>query len=388
VQNFVSQENQPLNTPSTPAKPSQIVTLWATGLGAISGPDNVAPPAGDLPGGVEAFIGGKMARVLYGGRSPCCAATDQIVVQVPGDAPTGCWVPVQIRTGRTTSSNAVTMAITADGQPCTDPYAPLIAAASRPRTGVVLLLRGASPMGLADLAHAYFTEVSATGPGGGLFSPVSALPPEGACTTYSASPGSMQDYLLQFFRRTGRALAAGIGFSVTAPGRAAVNMQANRVLPLLFSEILGLGSSLPGSYTISGSGGADVGAFQVTLSPPAPVNWSNQTGTERINRTAGLTVVYDGGGQTGPVMIAGISADEPVNAAAAFACLAPAAEGRFVVPPYVLSRLPATRKPGEAPSAGIFVGVAPRSFTSFSATGIDAGVAVAFSGSYRDVVVQ
>jgi len=44
VQNVISQTEQPINTTTRTAKPGQVVTMWATGLGPISAPDNSAPP--------------------------------------------------------------------------------------------------------------------------------------------------------------------------------------------------------------------------------------------------------------------------------------------------------------------------------------------------------
>ena len=43
VTNFVSQTDQPPNSRAVPASPSQFVTLWITGLGAVTGGDNMRP---------------------------------------------------------------------------------------------------------------------------------------------------------------------------------------------------------------------------------------------------------------------------------------------------------------------------------------------------------
>ena len=61
VQNFLAQDNQPLNSAIATAKPGQVVTLWGTGLGPGLNPDNLQPQAGDLPVEVEIFVGGKRA---------------------------------------------------------------------------------------------------------------------------------------------------------------------------------------------------------------------------------------------------------------------------------------------------------------------------------------
>jgi uncharacterized protein (TIGR03437 family) len=43
AQNVNSPTDYPLNTAAIPAKPGQIVLLWGTGMGALNGPDDVAP---------------------------------------------------------------------------------------------------------------------------------------------------------------------------------------------------------------------------------------------------------------------------------------------------------------------------------------------------------
>ena len=124
VQNFVTQTNPPVNSTAVTAKPGQAIIVWATGLGPGLNPDNQPPQPGDVSTPVEVFVGGKLAVKLYSGRAPCCAGLDQIVFQVPADAPAGCYVPVQVRTAGSNMSNTVTMAIDDGGQPCSDRLKP------------------------------------------------------------------------------------------------------------------------------------------------------------------------------------------------------------------------------------------------------------------------
>ena len=80
-QNFVSQSVQPLNSAFSTAKPGQVVTMWATGLGPIDGNDSQAPPVGTLPFNVETFVGGRpVTKVLYAGRAPCCSGRGSVCV--------------------------------------------------------------------------------------------------------------------------------------------------------------------------------------------------------------------------------------------------------------------------------------------------------------------
>ena len=119
AQNVASDTDYPLNGPGSPAKPGQIVVLWATGLGAISGGDNVAPGAsGDmvsLP--VTITVGGVAAQRLYAGRQSQFAGVDNIYFTVPAGVTFGCQVPVSIAAGGA-AANTTTIAVTADGGAC------------------------------------------------------------------------------------------------------------------------------------------------------------------------------------------------------------------------------------------------------------------------------
>jgi len=116
IQNITA-SSQPMNTPESPAMPSQNVILWGTGLGAILGDDAMPPPLGQLPSRVEVLVGGVPAQLLYNGRAACCAAVDNLIFTVPAGAPMGCKVPVTVRVNDI-EANSVTMSISSDGQRC------------------------------------------------------------------------------------------------------------------------------------------------------------------------------------------------------------------------------------------------------------------------------
>ena len=121
AQNFVSGAETPVNLPTLPAKPGQTLIAYGTGLGPIAGADNVAAPAGDIAGAqVEILVGGVQARRLYAGRSPCCSGLDQIIFELPNNAPAGCTVPLVVRVDGV-YSNLGDISISSDGSQCTDP---------------------------------------------------------------------------------------------------------------------------------------------------------------------------------------------------------------------------------------------------------------------------
>ncbi|MBC8035865.1 MAG: hypothetical protein H7X89_01415, partial [Rhizobiales bacterium] len=119
VQNVNSESDRPVNALTKSARPGQVMILWGTGLGPVTGNEAGGPVVGDLGGNVEVYVGGKLANVTYKGRSGCCAGIDQIVFTVPADVD-GCYVPVVVKTGDLVS-NFTTMSVARSGNACSDP---------------------------------------------------------------------------------------------------------------------------------------------------------------------------------------------------------------------------------------------------------------------------
>ena len=79
------QSDQPVNSLVTAAHPGQVLTLWGTGLGAVSGKEADGPLPGNLDVPVNVYVGTKLVTPTYKGRSGCCAGIDQVVFTVPDD---------------------------------------------------------------------------------------------------------------------------------------------------------------------------------------------------------------------------------------------------------------------------------------------------------------
>jgi hypothetical protein len=135
----------------------------------------------------------------------------------------------------------------------------------------------------------------------------------------------------------------------------------------------------PGSYTFTGSGGADVGPFQGAMQAPDVVSWTNSTAA--VDRSQGITVNWTGGDPNGFVTISGTSITTSPNVGAMFVCTAPAAGGAFTVPPVVTLALPASQ------SGSLTLGSVGQP-ASFTASGIDIGIATASSGVSQQVSYQ
>lgn len=272
VQNYVSASNEPLNTTQATAKPGQVLILWGTGLGPVPYADNIAPTPGNLPAQVQVFVGNQPAAVTYSGRSPCCAGLDQLVFNVPQNAPTGCYVPIQV-TVNGVPSNAVTAAIDKAGAPCSDAFNP---AGSAVRAGGdngfvsathfdYLVDIGLNPPG--DVTQdALFAELRQDPGGATSFIPEYGLPAVGTCTVYSGQAFDSVNSTLIFAPQS-RALEGGQAFQVSSSGGSA---SAGPVPgdSLLYGALLaedpaitGLPTSFfnfPGTFTLIIPGGADV----------------------------------------------------------------------------------------------------------------------------------
>jgi hypothetical protein len=104
----------------------------------------------------------------------------------------------------------------------------------------------------------------------------------------------------------------------------------------------------PGTYTLSATGGNDVGPFTASVTVPAPLDWTNRAAVTSVNRGQDLRLTWTGGGNS-TVQIIGASANrisggatDGIYDAAIFQCEANAAAGSFTVPSSILSQLPAS----------------------------------------------
>ncbi len=406
IQDYVSQQQTPLNSPSAPAQPGQLVMLYGTGLGPIQAPDNVAPPSGNLAS-VEVFVGGQAANVLYHGRSSCCSGLDQINFQVPSAAPAGCWVPVQARINGAMVSNTVTMAISADGSPCSDPANAL----SQPflagqKIGAIAVLHSdviedigysSAKSVLTDAAMLTFQQEqpSAAGP----FHPIFSLPPVGTCSAYTAPGDLLAGDSFPGPLTTGSFLNAGSSFNLNSPGglrilnRPATNERNFQPLGSTFTGSL-VPSTLylvPANYVLTGFGGADVGPFTAKFTLPSPfgLTWTNRAQTETVDRTQPLTLNWTGAPSGQQVIIFGAGVDVPTNTTAMFVCLASSASSSFTVPSQILANIPAARTNLLQSKGVVYVGALPVSSpVSFTANGLDAGAILPGAFFGKTVIFQ
>ncbi len=350
IYNF-SSTGATVNSPIHPAQPGQTIALFANGLGPITQSDADTPPVGNLPFQAELFIGGiPVTDFAYVGRLPGVAGIDQVNFQLPSTAPLSCYVPVTLRIAGTAVSNTVTMAISASGDPCVDSFNPISQALFKGGTaGLVMLRREVrtddihpnQPLTVTgDLGFGLFARF----PGSEFaFHPLAALPPPGSCTAYAGS-GQLNDTLAHTPYTNINAGTLSVSSGNTAFQSVVEGDRYDVSLLGLDTDLPGVPASPlvlnPGTFKVTASGSADIGAFTANLTVGQPLTWTNRDQAATVDRTKPLTLNWSGGGQ---VMIVGGSLDYPTNSAAGFVCTAPAGATSFTIPAYILETIPASR---------------------------------------------
>ena len=345
---------------TSPGKPGQIITIWGTGLGAIAGDDKQTPPVGRLPGvPVEVFIGGKPARIVYSGRAPCCSGIDQVNVIVP-DGPSGCYNSILVKIDNSIG-NVTTMPISAGGA-CSDTFG------ISPADLTPLLNRPSFSTGRISLDCTTSLSSNPMGPGANRLESVEADFNRYTPVQYAAAQGPVQQVssgscgVLSFLsfpqqRPPGAdtdpvvppGLDAGPALTVTGPN-GSMSLPWSSYSGNYWTVLSGDGTDpLPwfipdtgGSFTFTGLGGPDVGAFNVSFLLAAPLAWANVEQITDIQRTQGVTVNWTGGDPTSYVIIQGTVVTNPNGPGvfALFSCTAPTSAGTFTVPAAVLLAMP------------------------------------------------
>ena len=383
---------------TTAMNPGQVGIIWANGLGAVT-------PAEDISGAitgavlnpvqVEVFIAGKPATVLYSGRAPGFTGLDQINFTMPDVE--GCAVPIAIRLngGNGLVSNFVSTSVARNGRVCRDrgfTEADLQSAANGTvRFGVLSFSRSSQNQDIPGLGPTIIT----TDVGSGNFfrfdyntlirSSSVAQPPAGACTVSTfGGQNAPTDPALALITP----LDAGGSLAVTGPKGAKT---LARTLPGNYSATLGGGGipglpSIPGvpaaqpeyldpgQYTVTGTGGADVGAFTAQLTMPQPVTWTNAASIANVARNQNLLITWTGGVADDFVIVSGSSFQTTPQAGGFLIFYERAGAGQLTVTYWVLSTLPISATISGVGTGQLSVGSASSNPPRFTASGIDIGV--------------
>jgi hypothetical protein len=139
-----------------------------------------------------------------------------------------------------------------------------------------------------------------------------------------------------------------------------------------------------GTFRFIGSGGADVGPFDVPITVSQGLVWTNRTSITEVNRSNSLEVTWSGGQPNTYVWITGSSSDGGNPALlTSFTCTAPVSAQRFTVPQPVLGSLVASfQNPAlPIPIGQLSVGNYSNP-TTFTATGLSSGGVTFYNATY------
>lgn len=392
--------NNTVITPTNAPNPGDVIALWSTGLGPVTSDETMPAQQVDMPSiPLQVWVAGKQAPVLFRGRNACCTAVDTVYISIPAGV-SGCAASVimQIGTGSSAvTSNATTIPIATSGRTCT----PTNPALSPSAVQSLLAKGGPLSVGGISLTRTISTGLSLSNP---LAPPSTTKSDSGSArfVKYSAPASAVLDSiaietlsygsctLLTFQGITPDPLA-GLGPTyldagpslAMSNGLPALTKTSSQGGILYSAKFDSTATTLnAGSYTVTGPGGPDVGAFNVTVNVPTPLNWTNQSQITSVNRSSGLTVKWTGGDPNGYVFIQGFSAylpsgiiDATQAIAEGFNCAAKTTDGTFTVPSYVLNALPPSGSIFGITVPGVVQLIASSTPVPFQATGLDFALA-------------
>lgn len=378
AQNVSSSGSIQTNTYSTPATPGQLVVLWGTGLGASSGDEAAGPLPGDLGiDGLQVLVADKPARVVYAGRSGCCAGVDQIIFEVPAGVES-CQTPVVVRFSDDSESNYVTLSIAANAGTCPMGLSADLTGKYLSGTLTVGQFSGSPGNVYANfLAGNYPGSYLSTMPVGSCFGPAglggseTITPPVSRFLDAGPSIGfRTPEGNISLFRN-------GIPNSQVAPFRYAATTPSDRLLP--------------GDYGLdNGDGGPDVGAFRTSFRvPDLSFAWTNMDSLNTVRASQDLTITWTAGAPDGYVYIGGGYSQPPggdpdYDLEGAFGCVERADKGSFTVPGSVLWRA----KGSPVPNIVMEVFVARTFSYRFEGNGLDVGEFSWFAGFSKVLKVE
>jgi len=335
VNTAVATDGARLLTFTDAATPGETITLWTTGLGADPADSDTVFSSSphQVDAAVQVYVGGVAANILYHG-SAGYPGVDQINLTIPNSVPTGCWISIAVISGGAIG-NVATLPIRSGGGACVDEFSGLNGNQIAPsggrtiRGGLVALGRtntqAKSGRTISDFTDAAFEKYT------GVYQP-----------TYSLSPGSCivtYDTPVPIPGITG--LDAG-SISLTGPGGLSAQLKPQGIkgafyFPLDQNAIPDAG----GTFTFTGTGGADVGPFTSTLVLNTLLVWTNPSVADNVDRSQDLTLKWTGGNPGSYVYIDGTTGAGQNSVPVTYRCLAHADDGQFTVPSHILSALPA-----------------------------------------------
>jgi hypothetical protein len=313
--------------------------------------------------------------VQYSGLTPGYAGLYQVNAVVPTGTPEGCYLPVAVTFGSTVS-NTVTIGVTNNRVDCNT-------VAGSGATGMTLggsigsatLMRSSSQMSLpsipslstvSDVFSATFSKYEVVVPTSLVLYP----PVNGGCTVLllNGSSSSMPDMGVV----TDKLLGAGT-LTLTGPGGVRQTITAKPVG--IYRYQLPASGLQPGTWTLSGSGGADVGSFTSTLTVPSPLFSVSDFGLQggQIKQSAGLTSTWTCPDPNGQVIEELVSFNDPRSLVGVALCTFACPDRKGTMGSDVLRQLPVSS--GDIGTMlNIWFAPGPTGMSAFKATGLTQGI--------------
>ena len=317
------------------AFPGQTIVLWGSGLGADTADSDTtftSSPHAINQSSTQVYIGDVAATVLYAGASGY-PGLDQIDVTIPANVSAGCRVSV-VAVVAGVSSNFLLMPINPGGGVCNDPIYNNSTTLSGNRFDAALT--STVTTGIASIDQLPNSETAAvtfvSGVDGNAYT---ALGPGslGSCIVTQGLGTTQYGGTLTY-------LSAGT-VSLQGPEGTYALTSATGITPDAVALPSGSIPANGGTFVFTGTGG-QVGPFSVTvtLSPPL-MTWTNSIAAATVTRSQGLQINWSGGQPSSYVQINGESLTGTAGIYAIFECYVQQGLGTFIVPPYVLSAMPA-----------------------------------------------
>ncbi len=177
-----------------------------------------------------------------------------------------------------------------------------------------------------------------------------------------------------------RPLDAGPSLTVDGPaGRKTMTRLSNGQYQALLGTTGTEHNITPGTHTVSGTGGTDIGQFSASITISSALVWTNKSAISTVDRTRPLTLTWSGGPASGYVWIGGASQSE--DGGAIFTCVEETRKGTLTIPQFMLSTLPA--------DGGGTIFISPHPFNQrISAPGLDLAYIGDASSDSRTVKFQ
>jgi uncharacterized protein (TIGR03437 family) len=375
----------------TPAHPGDALVLWGTGGGADAANDT-GGTSGDqtAAGNFIVNVGGRQVTPVYAGASSGYPGLWQVNFTLPSDITPDCLATAQVSAGGVTG-NSVTIPIAALGQAsCSDSSMPASVYSKLDSGGNITL--AAFALGKLDNGAGTIQETASGSVQSYSTSEWITLesgPKFGLCRVYDRSyppnardPGSPDAFLDAGSKLslTGPNVPAGFGLGPvpTAMGNA-------------YNGSLTLGTLTSGSYTLTATGGTQVGPFNTSTTFPASFTLTNAASVSTIDRTVPLVLNWTSSGVDQVMVVLGTTVAGPgLRHLVTINCTLPAGPGTYTIDSQALAYLPLAPANGTAINTLAVEGTKQGMFTANLTAGgqTDIGIFSANLGISENVVVK